>query len=466
MLSLLVILSSTTAFGDPAIIPDTPIGKIYAAWMSAYNAANEQKLLDFKTAYQREWEVRDILDWREQTGGFKVLRIEKSEPLALSAIVQERDSDQAWLYDSSMPSAGSPINLNEHIQPTELPADLAIPRLSQADALRALTVKADSLARDDRFSGALLIAHKGKVLLKRAWGYANRELKVPNTPDTQFRLGSINKMFTAMATLQLIDAGKMSLDGLVGKYILDYPNKIVASKVTVRHLLTHTGGMGDIFGPEWAKEPGKFRVNRDYVKLYGSRAPDQEPGSKFRYSNYGFALLGALIEKVSGLSYYDYVDGHIFEPSGMTRTASLPESVNVPDRARGYMKQNGAWVSNAGTLPHRGMAAGGGYSTVADLLLFAEALESGKLLPKALFTEATTRFFQDESFSFGYGYGFMVSGHGALSSYGHDGGAPGMNTRFRVYPRLGYVLIGLSNQDPPEAERLIGYFANRMPATP
>jgi CubicO group peptidase (beta-lactamase class C family) len=256
----------------------------------------------------------------------------------------------------------------------------------------------------------------------------------------------------------------MSLDGLVGKYIPNYPNKTVASMVTVRHLLSHAGGVGDIFGPEWEKEPGKFRENRDYVKLYGTRAPDQEPGSKFRYSNYGFVLLGALIEKVSGLSYYDYVDSHIFEPSGMTRTASLPESVDVPDRARGYMKQHGAWVSNAGTLPYRGMAAGGGYSTVGDLLLFAEALESGKLLPKASFTEATTRFFKDDSF--GYGYGFMVSGHGALSSYGHDGGAPGMNAKFRVYPRLGYVLIGLSNQDPPAAERLIGCFANRMPDTP
>ena len=117
----------------------------------------------------------------------------------------------------------------------------------------------------------------------------------------------MNKMFTAVATLQLVEAGKLALDDPIGKYLPDYPNKEVASKVTVRHLLTHTGGTGDIFGPEFEQHRLKLREHRDYVKLYGARGLTHEPGARFEYSNYGFVLLGALIEKVSGESYYDYV---------------------------------------------------------------------------------------------------------------------------------------------------------------
>jgi D-alanyl-D-alanine carboxypeptidase len=458
-LILLMLSLSTSALGDVAI-PNTPLGTIFAAWIDAYNSGDSKKLFAFKETSKGEWEVHDIQDWREVTGGFRVLQIEKSEPLLLSALVQEKDSEQAWRYQYSRKSANSMSTLNISVQPVDLPAELAPPRLSEAAALTAVTARAESLAKEDKFSGVILIARHDDVLLNKAWGYANRETKSPVTLNTQFRLGSMNKMFTAVSALQLVEAGKLSLDGPVGKYIPNYPNSVVASRVTVRHLLTHSGGMGDIFGPDWEKERGKYRDNSDFVSLYGSREPDQEPGSKFRYSNYGYVLLGALIEKVSGMSYYDYVESHVFKPSGMNKTASLPESVSVSDRATGYMKENGAWVSNVNTLPYRGMAAGGGYSTAGDLLRFAQALQSGKLLSKNLLAEATTRFFKDEPF--GYGYGFMVSGQGSLANFGHDGGAPGMNGEFRLYPKLGYVLIGLSNLDPPAAGRLIGYFSNRM----
>jgi CubicO group peptidase (beta-lactamase class C family) len=460
-LILLISLLSTAAFGD-AEIPGTPIGKIFAAYIAAFNSNDPKQLLAFKDTYGSQWELQDVLDRRQATGGWRVLRIERNEPLTLSAVVQEKESDQAWRADYSLNSEVPPVTLSAQMKRTELPTDLAIPRLSAAAALAALVKRADSLAKDDKFSGVLLVSRHDKILLMKQWGYADRGAKSPNTLDTRFRLGSMNKMFTAIAALQLVEAGKLSLDGVVGNYIPDYPNKEVASKVTVRHLLTHTGGMGDIFGPEWEKEPGKFKENGDYVQLYGSRAPDQEPGSKFRYSNYGFVLLGALIEKVSGESYYDYVEAHIFKPSGMNSTASLPESVNVPNRAVGYMQDGGVWVSNAATLPYRGMAAGGGYSTAGDLLRFAQALESGKLLSRQLFAEATTRFLKDKP----VGYGFMIFGQGPLFNFGHEGGAPGMNAELRVYPTLGYVLVGASNLDPPAAERLVGYYANRMPVTP
>jgi CubicO group peptidase (beta-lactamase class C family) len=270
----------------------------------------------------------------------------------------------------------------------------------------------------------------------------------------------MNKMFTAVATLQLVEAHKLALDDPIGKHLPNYPNKEVAAKVTVRHLLTHTGGTGDIFGPEFDQHRLQLREHRDYLKLYGSRGLTHQPGARFEYSNYGFVLLGALIEQVSGMSYYDYVDDHVFHPAGMQSTGSLPESVEVPNRSVGYKRPSpsgGGWVPNTDTLPWRGTAAGGGYSTVGDLLRFAQALDSGRLISEAMLAEATRPHQQQ------YGYGFDVQGQGSLGSYGHGGGAPGMNGELRIFPELGYVVVSLSNLDPPAASELVEFFTRRMP---
>jgi CubicO group peptidase (beta-lactamase class C family) len=336
---------------------------------------------------------------------------------------------------------------------------LVLHRLTQAQALAALTARAAERARAGEFAGAVLVARHGKVLLNDAWGRADRKAEIANTPATRFRIGSMNKMFTAVATLQLVEAHKLALDDPIGKHLPDYPNKQVAAKVTVRHLLTHTGGTGDIFGPEFDQHRLQLREHRDYLKLYGSRGLTQEPGSRFEYSNYGFVLLGALIEHVSGMSYDDYVDDHVFHRAGMASTGALPESVVVPDRAVGYQRSSPGsdWVPNTDTVPWRGTAAGGGYSTVGDLLRFAQALGSGRLISTATLAEATRPHQQQ------YGYGFGVQGQGRLGSYGHSGGAPGMNGELRVFPELGYVVVSLSNLDPPAASELVAFFTLRMP---
>jgi D-alanyl-D-alanine carboxypeptidase len=337
--------------------------------------------------------------------------------------------------------------------------NLVLHRMTQAQALAALRDHAEERARADEFAGAVLVARHGKVLLQDAWGRADCKAGTANTPTTRFRIGSMNKMFTAVATLQLVEAHKLALDDPIGKHLPGYPNKEVAAKVTVRHLLTHTGGTGDIFGPEFDQHRLQLREHRDYLKLYGSRGLTHEPGTRFEYSNYGFVLLGALIEHVSGMSYYDYVDRHVFRPAGMRSTGSLPETVDVPDRAVGYLRPSpgGPWVPNTDTLPWRGTAAGGGYSTVGDLLRFAQALGSGRLLAKATLAEAT-RPHQPQ-----YGYGFEVQGQGRLRSYGHGGGAPGINGELRVFPESGYVVVSLSNLDPPAASEFVEFFTLRMP---
>jgi CubicO group peptidase (beta-lactamase class C family) len=334
--------------------------------------------------------------------------------------------------------------------------DLVLHRMGEVEAVAALSARAGELAATDEFSGAVLVARDGQVLLADAWGLADRVAGTANTPDTKFRIGSMNKMVTAVATLQLVEAGRIVLDDPIGKYLPNYPNAEVASKVTVRHLLTHTGGTGDIFGPEFDRNRLTLREHGDYVELFGSRGPAFEPGSRFEYSNYGFVLLGAVIEAVTGQSYYGYVRTNVFQPAGMTSTDSLPESEPVPDRAVGYMRSGDHWVPNTDTLPWRGTAAGGGYSTVGDLMRFAQALGSGTLISPAMLAEAT----HPQAEQYGYGFG---TGDNPVPFYGHGGGAPGMNGDLRIYPELGYVVIALSNLDPPAASRLMDFFTLRMP---
>jgi CubicO group peptidase (beta-lactamase class C family) len=459
--AVLALLLAASAAG-PASLPDTPAGRVFAAWLAAFNSGDAESLGAFDRTHRKESPppLQQTLGFREMTGGFKLVRIEKSEPTTLTALIQELNSDTIGRMELTVTSDDPPKIVSSGVRAIPRPADLALPRVAEADALAALKTRADELAARDQFSGALIVARGDEILLQDAWGRADRGAATPATLDTQFRLGSMNKMFTAVATLQLVEAGKLSLDDPIGKHLSDYPNRDVATRVKVRHLLTHSGGTGDIFGPDFAKHRLTLREHADYLKLYGARGLTHEPGAEHRYSNYGFVLLGALIEKVSGASYYDHVRAKVFQPAGMTATDSLPETEKVQQRAVGYMKRDRAWTPNTDTLPWRGTAAGGGYSTVGDLHRFARALESGKLISKAMLGEATKPQMQQ------YGYGFGIRGEGASRNYGHGGGAPGMNGDLRVYPELGYVLVALSNLDPPAASRVVEFFALRMPETP
>jgi D-alanyl-D-alanine carboxypeptidase len=343
--------------------------------------------------------------------------------------------------------------------------NLVLHRMTQAEALKALAARADRLARQDEFSGAVLIAKDGRVLFSRADGLADRHREIPNTIRTRLRIGSMNKMLTAVAILQLVEAGRVKLTAPLGTYLPGYPNRDVATKVTIHHLLTHTGGTGDIFGPEFDAHRNDLRALADYVKLYGKRGLEFEPGSRWSYSNYGFILLGVVIEKVTGQSYYHYVQTHIHAPAGMTRSGSLPEHRRLPDRSIGYTKPPGttAWAPNTDTLPYRGTSAGGGYSTVGDLARFAHALLSHKLL-----NPDSTKLLITEKMNAGpgvkYAYGFEdardATGNGWV---GHGGGAPGMNGDLKIYPKSGYVVAVLANIDPPAAQRISEYLDPRLP---
>jgi CubicO group peptidase (beta-lactamase class C family) len=236
----------------------------------------------------------------------------------------------------------------------------------------------------------------------------------------------------------------------------------VAGKVTVHHLLTHTAGTGDIFGPQFEQNRLQLRAISDYVKLYGARALEHEPGARWEYSNYGYILLGAIIERVSGMSYYDYVARHVFGPAGMTSSGSEPEDSAVPKRSVGYTGrgQGAPLAPNTETLPWRGTSAGGGYSTVRDLARFGAALRGGRLLDR----RHTELLLAGKVDAFGgrYAYGFIDRTEGGVRVVGHGGGAPGMNGELLFEPGAGFVVAVLANLDPPAASRVADFIVNRV----
>ena len=444
--------------------PDTPAGHQFAAWLQAFNG-NED---GYRAFLQKNFPSRaDRLDqdwnFRQRTGGFELRKVEDSSASKLTALVQERRSDQFARLTLEV-QAAAPYQISQlEIRAIPRPAEFPLPRLSQAELTGALRKKLEEDATADHFAGAIVVANKSGPVFAEAYGMADRERKVSNSLKTRFRIGSMNKMFTATAVLQLVQAGKVGLDDPLGKYLADYPNKDIATKVTINHLLSHTGGTGDIFGPEFEAHRLELRTLQDYVKLYGNRGPKFPPGSRWDYSNYGFILLGLVIEKVSGQTYYDYVRDHIFKPAGMSSTGSKPEDQAVADRSVGYTTMGAAnnWHPNTDTLPYRGTSAGGGYSTVEDLQKFATALQQDKLL-NAHYTELLTTG-RVETPNGRYAYGFSDHTVNGLRCFGHGGGAPGMNGDLEICPDAGYVVAVLANMDPPVATHISEFVTSRLP---
>jgi D-alanyl-D-alanine carboxypeptidase len=332
----------------------------------------------------------------------------------------------------------------------------------EAAFVAVLRARLETATAANAFSGAVLVVRDGRTVFEGAYGLADRERGRQNSPLTQFRVGSMNKMLTAVAVLQLVQAGKVRLDAPLGTYLPGYPNVETASKVTIHHLLTHTGGTGDIFGPQFDANRLELRETDDYLRLYGTRGLLFEPGS-WGYSNYGFMLLGAIVERVSGMRYDDYVAAHVLAPAGMTDTGAAPEDSLVSGRSVGYMWQGGTLVSNAPTLPYRGTPAGGWYATVRDFDRFATALREHRLLDPA-----HTALLLAGKVTMGqsvvkYAYGFIDRVQVGRRLVGHGGSAPGMSGELSFEPDGGYTVVVLSNLSPPAAALIESFILSSLP---
>lgn len=301
--------------------------------------------------------------------------------------------------------------------------------LAQEDAAQ----KIDGLLKNyydyGQFNGAVLVAEKGKVVYKKGFGMANMEWAIPVQTDTKFRIGSVTKQFTAALVLQLVDEGRIKLDGKLSDYLTDY-RKDTGGKITIHQLLNHTSGI-----PSYTNQPDFYpNVSRnpygvsDFVKKHASGELEFEPGSKFAYNNSGYFLLGAIIEKVTGKSYETALKERIFEPLGMTNTGYDTHAPLLQKRAAGYEKTPAGYVNAAYldmSLPY---AAGSMYSTVEDLYKWDTALYENKIIS----ADGKTKMFTPGLS--GYGYGFIIADRPIGKSeqktkvVQHGGGINGFNS--------------------------------------
>lgn len=440
-MSLAIMLALVCAVAAPALaaeLADSPAGKLVADYIAALNTGNEAAMRAFlennvnAEALKRRpvaprLEVMRDLQSRWQSAGIK--RVVEIADSSITVLVATKLGD--WFQFRMFHDAANPAKMmGLGIEDSEPPTEVDLVPINYDDFLKEAARIVESRSKANEFSGAVLIARHDTPVYHQAVGFADVGNGTPNRPDTKFNLGSINKKFTQLAIDMLAERGKLSYDDPIGKYLTDYPNKEAAAKVTIGHLIKMQGGIGDFFGEAFDNTPkDRLRHNNDFIPLFASEKLHFEPGTNNEYSNGGYILLGAIIEKAGGQDYYGFVRDNIFVPAGMNNTASFQADDLVGNLAQGYTTEgspDGTPRSNIYSRPARGSAAGGGYSTTEDLLKFilaARAQKFGKASATAL-------------------------------GMGIAGGAPGINAAVESDLKGGFDIIVLSNYDPPAAERL------------
>jgi CubicO group peptidase (beta-lactamase class C family) len=322
----------------------------------------------------------------------------------------------------------------------------AFAQAARPDIVAELKAHVERLAQADSFSGAVLIAKDGKTLWSAAYGMADKNFNAPNKIDTKFNLGSMNKMVTAVAIAQLVERGVLSYDDPVSKWVPGGLSDDAGDKVRIKHLLSHTSGLGSYFTDEWdSASRARYRSVDDFMAFAKKEKLQFEPGTRWGYSNTGMLVAGKVIEAATKQSYFDYVRENIYKPAGMVNTDAYELDYVTPNLAVGYQRENTSagprWRNNIFMHVVKGGPAGGGYSTVEDLLRFDVALRSGKLINRASFTTLTSN--KPELSSPNYGYGFGVFDGGKI--VGHSGGFPGISANLDMFLEAGYTVAVLSN---------------------
>lgn len=334
-------------------------------------------------------------------------------------------------------------------------AMLVVPALASAQqgTQKTVALQIDEVMRShaaaEDFSGSVLVARDGRILYQQAFGYANLEWKIPNDLQTKFEIGSMTKQFTALLVLQLVNDGRINLDGHLSDY-LPYYRKDTGNRVTVRQLLSHTSGIPNFISmPGFLDGPASRTTYsvKDFAQRYCSGDLEFDPGTKFNYSNSGYFLLGAVLEQVSGSSYEQLLKDRIFTPLGMNDSGYARSDTIIPHRASGYERSSNG-LQNARfydmSIP---FAAGAMYSTVGDLFLWDQALYSERLLPANL----RELLFKPNLENYGFGWGILIPTLGSPNAgetvLMHGGAIFGFQSVIERIPKHNELIVLLDNTD-------------------
>jgi len=315
-----------------------------------------------------------------------------------------------------------------------------------------MKARIDELMRD--YAGvnpgaSVLVLKEGEPRIRASYGMANLEAKIAVTPETNFRLASVSKQFTAAGILLLSEQGKLRLDDRLAQWLPSLPPATHA--VTLRHSLTHTSGLidyEDVMPPTQTTQLG----DRDVLRLLESQDRTYfAPGTGYRYSNSGYVLLGLVIEQVSGQTFTEFLRQRIFEPLGMRNTVAHVESRTVvPNRAYGYSVESGRWVRTDQSPTSATLGDGGIYSSIDDLARWDQALYDHRLLRSESLTAAFSPATATDDSSVAYGFGWRITGE----TLWHSGESIGFRNVLIRYPQRRVTVIVLTNRNDPEPYRL------------
>jgi CubicO group peptidase (beta-lactamase class C family) len=444
-------------------LPDTKAARLFGEWMNMCRAPNAPQMEKWLTANLSADIAKHVsvpklaqmdVDRCKDNGGLRLVNIIQSDAHSITALANGMKSND-WLEVHFVTNDAGRID--RYFMPYTTPLESSLPKdLDDAAIAREISALVANKSRAGLFSGIVVVTRGTQIIASASAGYADRAKKTPITSSTQFTLASMGKMFTAASIGQLVDQKKMSFDDTVGKFFPDYPNQTVRNEVTVGMLLSHTSGMGDFLDnrtPDMMKHGVKRAA--EFMPLYDKDEPKFAPGTNWSYSNAGLALAGAIVEKVSGEDYPDYIRKHIFAAAGMTES----DPNNVPyagsKLVTPYTKMTERGPSDTSHEAERdiGSPAGGAISTADDLVRFAHALRTGKLESDATFDQMI----KPRSNSFGaekYGYAMEIEDVYGRTVVGHGGGFPGVNTELSMVLGSPYTIVILANQDPPAAHIL------------
>lgn len=442
--------------------PATDLGVHVRAWFEMLKA-DDAGARTFLTEHMAasalaEASIDERLERRRATlsrsGGLTPLEVVNVNATSMSVRCRAGNGDEVTAIfqgEESAPHKLLGVRL-EAGPPGQAPPAVTGPPLTDHEAADQMRATLDQKATAGEFSGVALLARGDATLLSSAWGLADRAKRTPMTTDTRLNLGSIGKLFTRTAIAQLAEAGKLSLDDKLSRYLPDFPH---ADSITIDMLARHRSGVGDIFNDAYdAMDRSKLRHNHDYLALIRDQPLWFAPGASERYSNGGYVLLGEVIAKASGEDYYDYLAKHVFAPSGMKATGYPLEGDGTPKVARGYTQKEHVGeapspaareLDNQVTRPARGSAAGGGYATAADLLKFDHALLSAKLCSGA-WSAWVTGGTRPEPNAAAAGGQSGAPGEAGSGGFGFAGGAPGIASEWQHEGDV--TLIVLTNRDP------------------
>jgi len=447
------------SYKDESVMPAGKKGERIRSLIATINSNDPAQIRRFveETLTERfqklapmEEHINVVLDFYRETGGvdFHSIRTYVPERKGETVVILKDRLFESWRaftigFDGSENFLIAGLRFNV----ARTPSNVKETALTEKQFLQTIKDLLPRLCEKEVFSGSLLIAKGDKVLLEYACGEASRRFHVPNNIDTKFNLGSMNKMYTATAITQLAEKGLLTYQDPLSKYVDEswLPEEIT-SKITIHHLLTHSSGLGSYFNDTFMNSSrALYRKLDDYKPLVKDEKPAFEPGKRFQYSNTGMFLLGVVIEKVTGQSYFDYIRENIYEPAGMTNSDCYEMDYPVENLAIGYSPDRESpygWQNNLYLHVIKGGPAGGGFSTVRDLHLFALALLGGKLV-----SADSLKVLWKDYLGANYGYGFRVAEGSNGKVVGHSGGFPGINGNLDIFLDKGYIVAVLSNYD-------------------